>query len=122
MKRQPALYTFKVWLWSAVLSPFIAAILQFYGNEGTVSDLSWLSAYVLILFSELLLTSFLWILFWALTAICSNLLKEDQLLRCAASAVGLTIAASVCWITADEKYSLNNMFFDIALANSLCIF
>lgn len=123
MKRQPALYTFKVWLWSATLSPIVAAVLQFYYQHANSIGVDSLEAYPAIVFLELLITVLLWILFWALTALFSNLLKDDIAFRWTASITGLIIASALCWLISQiASCSLGNIFFDITLANCLCIF
>jgi len=79
--------------------------------------------YPVILVFEVLLTFLLWVLFWALTAICNSFIKNDTGFRLAASLIGLGIAAVLCWAFGEDVgYSLEDMIFNIAIANCLGIF
>jgi membrane protease YdiL (CAAX protease family) len=123
MKRQPLFYTLKVWLWSATISPVIAAALQFYYYHGDLKKVDFLTIYPIILVVEVLLTFLIWLLFWAINAICSNIIANDNTYRLAASTIGLIIAASLCWLTRDSNMPLfEDPPFDVAFANCLCIF
>jgi hypothetical protein len=123
MERRPIFYTLKVWLWSVVISPVIAGLIQFYFSDGKMADMGSVMLYPIILVFEVLLTFLLWVLFWALTAICNNFIKNDAGFRLAASLVGLAIAAVLCWgFGEDVGYSLEDIIFNTALANCLCIF
>lgn len=117
-----AKYTFKVWLFSATVSPLIAFILQFYYYHGWSNELGWLKVYPIIVFFELVLTSLLWVMFWLITLILYNMISDRTLLRTCVSLTGLTIAAATCWFVSDAQFSLSGAFFTTALSNCLCIF
>lgn len=79
--------------------------------------------YPAIVLFEIVVTSLLWILFWASAATWSNMVKDDTAFRCAASCTGLAIAAVLCWLmTKGDHISLDNLFFTVSLANCFCIF
>lgn len=120
MKRQILRYTFIVWLCSAAISPSIAAILQFYYDQGDTSKLNWLAEYPLILFFELLLTSPLWALFWAFTETSGNFFREDKWVRWISTLSSLAIASTICLYTTSAQCSLDDQFFTITLGNSFC--
>lgn len=121
MKRQILRYTLKVWLSSATVSPGIAAILQFYNDDGDTSKLNWLPGYPLILFLELVLTSPLWVLFWVFTETTSNFFREDIWVRSVAAATGLAITCTLCLLDAGTQVLMDDQFFTITLGNCFCI-
>ncbi len=121
MKRQIIRYTLKIWLCSSILSPGVAALLQFYNDDGDTSKLDWLPGYPLILTFELIFTSPLWALYWVFTETSSNFFREDIWVRRVATASGLAIAATICLLEANPQGSMDDLFFTIPLGNCVCI-
>jgi len=124
MKYYALSYSFKVWITSVFLSPFICAIIE-YLLRRNLSEISIkaFEAYPIIIIAELIFSLITWLVFWGTTTLALRFIENASHRKLVLLLIGVifTILTYFACCSDDLKLRTDNFIFEMMISNSLCI-
>jgi len=124
MKYYALSYSFKVWITSVFLSPFICAIIE-YLLRRNLSEISIeaFEAYPVIIIAELIFSLTTWLVFWGTTTLALRFIENTSHRKPVLLLIGIifTLLTYLACFSDDLKFRTDNFIFEMMVSNCICI-
>jgi len=124
MKYYALSYSFKVWITSVFLAPFICVIIAYLLNFNSF-DISFeaFKAYPIIIIAELIFSLITWLVFWGTTTLALRFIENASHRKLVLLLIGIifTILTYLACCSDDLELRTDNFIFEMMISNCLCI-
>ena len=123
MKDYALSYSFKIWITSVFLSPFICAIIEYALSFNRSERFTAFEVYPVIIIAELIFSLITWLVFWGTTTLALRFIENTNHRKLVLLLTGVifTILTYLAFFFDEIVFRTDSFIFEMMVSNCLCI-